>query len=113
MTQPTLIVFPTNPDHLDAAKKLFRSLIGAEPYVDSMYYVGWRTDGREVGLDPYGPSSGPIAYWDTEDIAAKVAELTAAGWSVTSDARDVGGGLLVAQLTDGDGNIVGLRQGTP
>jgi hypothetical protein len=44
-------------------------------------------------------------------IVTKVAELKSAGWQTTSDAKDVGGGLLVAQLSDGNGNTVGLRQG--
>jgi predicted enzyme related to lactoylglutathione lyase len=106
---PQLIVYPTK--DLEKAKALFTSLLGAEPYADTPYYVGFRTDEREVGLDPHGTCSGPIAYWDTDDIAGATAELTAAGWEVTSYPRDVGGGILVAQLTDGDGNTVGLRQG--
>lgn len=110
MAEPQLIVYPTK--DVEKAKQLFTSLLGIEPYVDSPYYVGYRTDAREIGIDPNGPSTGPIVYWDTEDIAAKVAELTAAGWQVTSDAKDVGGGLLVAQLSDGNGNTIGLRQET-
>jgi predicted enzyme related to lactoylglutathione lyase len=110
MAETQLIVYPTK--DVEKAKKLFTSLLGTEPYVDSAYYVGYRTDRREIGLDPNSSSSGPIAYWDTEDIAAKVAELTGVGWQVTSDAKDVGGGLLVAQLSDGNGSTIGLRQST-
>lgn len=106
---PQLIVYPAK--DLEASKQLFTSLLGSEPYADSPYYVGFRTADREVGLDPNAASDGPIAYWDTDDIAGKVAALTAAGWQVVSDPKDVGGGLLVAQLTDGGGNTVGLRQG--
>jgi predicted enzyme related to lactoylglutathione lyase len=103
-----LIVFPTN--DLEKAKALFVSLLGAEPYADTPYYVGFRSDEREIGLDPNGSSNGPIVYWDTDDIAAKVGELTAAGWEVTSEPRNVGGGVLVAQLADGNGSTLGLRQ---
>ena len=103
-----LIVYPVN--DLGKAKEQFTQLLGAGPYVDEPYYVGYRTEGREIGLDPRGSSNGPIAYWETEDIAAKIDELRSAGWHVTSDAKDVGGGLLVAQLTDSNGNTVGLRQ---
>lgn len=108
MAKEQLIVYPTK--DLEKAKKLFSSLLGMKPYVDRPFYVGYRTEGREIGLDPHGSSSGPIAYWGTEDIAAKVAELTTAGWQVTSDPKDVGAGLLVAQLRDGDGSTIGLRQ---
>jgi predicted enzyme related to lactoylglutathione lyase len=104
-----LIVYPAK--DLEATKQLFTALLGCEPYADSPYYVGYRTPGREVGLDPNAAVEGPIAYWDTDDIAGKVAALTDAGWQVVSEPRDVGGGLLVAQLADGSGTTVGLRQG--
>jgi predicted enzyme related to lactoylglutathione lyase len=103
-----LVVYPVK--DLEQAKELFTQLLGADPYVDGPYYVGYRSEGREIGLDPHGSSNGPIAYWDTEDIAAKVDELRSAGWQVSSDAKDVGGGLLVAQLSDSNGNTIGLRQ---
>ncbi len=108
MAMDQIIVYPTK--NLERSKKLFTSLLGAEPYADSPYYVGFRADGREVGLDPHGSSNGPIAYWATDDINGKIAELTAAGWEVTSEPKDVAQGLLVAQLGDGNGSTIGLRQ---
>jgi predicted enzyme related to lactoylglutathione lyase len=108
MAKEQVIVYPTKA--VEKAKKLFTALLGTGPYADSPYYVGFRTEGRETGLDSRGSSSGPIAYWETDDIAAGVAELTGAGWQVTSDAKDVGGGMLVAQLSDGNGSTIGLRQ---
>ena len=60
MTKPQLIVYPTR--DTEQAKRLFTLLLGAQPYIDTPYYVGYRTDGREVGLDPNGPRGGPIAY---------------------------------------------------
>jgi hypothetical protein len=103
-----LVVYPVK--DLEKAKEEFARLLGAGPYVDELYYVGYRIEGWEIGLDPHGSSNGPIAYWETEDIAARVDELRSVGWQVTSDAKDVGGGLLVAQLTDSNGNTIGLRQ---
>jgi predicted enzyme related to lactoylglutathione lyase len=44
------------------------------------------------------------------DIEAKLAEVTAAGASVNEPAHDVGGGRLVASITDPDGNVLGLLQ---
>jgi predicted enzyme related to lactoylglutathione lyase len=107
-TKPQLIVYPAK--DLATTKQLFTALLGTEPYVDQPYYVGYRTDSREIGLDPHSSSSGPIAYWDTDDIDGQVAELTGAGWRVTSEPRDVGRGLMVAQLSDANGSTVGLRQ---
>jgi predicted enzyme related to lactoylglutathione lyase len=96
-----------------AAKKLFGSFLGVEPYVDGAYYVGYRVGELEVGLDPNGQAQGfmaPISYIDTEDIQRSLKALVEAGAEVVQDAIDVGGGLLVARLKDADGNFLGLRQ---
>jgi predicted enzyme related to lactoylglutathione lyase len=104
---PKLIVYPVS--DIENATKLFTSLLGVEPYVAAAYYVGYKTDGPEIGLDPHGKSSGPIVYWDADDITGKLGELTAAGWESKAEPRDVGGGLLVATVTDAKGNVIGLR----
>jgi hypothetical protein len=44
------------------------------------------------------------------DIEAKLAEVTTAGATVKEPAREVGGGRLVATVTDPDGNAIGLLQ---
>ncbi|MCA1735260.1 MAG: VOC family protein [Actinobacteria bacterium] len=108
MAMPQIVVYPVK--DLEKAKKLFTQLLGADPYTDASYYVGYRVEDREIGLDPDGSSNGPIVYWRTDDIAARVEGLRSAGWEVTRDANDVGGGLMVAQLADSDGNTIGLRQ---
>jgi predicted enzyme related to lactoylglutathione lyase len=54
--------------------------------------------------------TSPVAYWHVPDIEAKLAEVTAAGAAVTEPVRDVGGGRLVAAVTDPDGNVLGLLQ---
>ena len=51
-----------------------------------------------------------MAYWHVSDIKAKLAEVTAAGATVKEPASDVGGGRLVATVTDPDGNVFGLIQ---
>jgi predicted enzyme related to lactoylglutathione lyase len=103
-----LVVFPA-PD-LAAAKGLYTALLGSDPYVDGPYYVGFRVDDVEIGLDPHGPAGGPIVYWDTDDIAASLTELKAQGASEKGAVKDVGGGLLVATVADAAGNVFGLRQ---
>lgn len=104
-----LVVYPVR--DLAGAKSLFSGLLGTQPYVDSPYYVGYRIDGPEIGLTPHAPgSTGPISYFDVSDITAAIAMLTGHGAEVSQEPRDVGGGLLVALLTDGDGNPIGLRQ---
>jgi predicted enzyme related to lactoylglutathione lyase len=51
-----------------------------------------------------------VAYWHVPDIEAKLAEVTAAGATVKEPAHDVGGGRLVATVSDPDGNVLGLLQ---
>ena len=54
--------------------------------------------------------TSPMAYWHVPDIEAKLAEETCAGATVKESAHDVGGGRLVATVTDLDGNVLGLIQ---
>ena len=105
------VIFPVK--DLAGAKAVFGALLGAEPVVDQPYYVQFSAGGLDVGLDPNGHAqgmTGPICYWDVEDISARVHELVAAGAQEVRPARDVGGGMLVAVLSDADGNPIGLRQ---
>jgi len=85
----------------------------AQPQADASYYVGFEAAGQHVGLVPGGGPQGmtsPVAYWHVPDIEAKLAEVTAAGATVKEPVRDVGGGRLVATVTDPDGNVLGLLQ---
>lgn len=95
---------------LEKAKKFYSKFLGVEPYADSPYYVGFKTGELEVGLDPNSKSPGPIGYIDVKDIAIYLRELVDSGAEILQDIRDVGQGLLIAQVKDADGNILGLRQ---
>ena len=98
---------------LDAAKAVYTALLGISPQTDAPYYVGYESEGQHIGLVPGGGPQGmtsPVAYWHVADIEAKLAEVTAAGAVVKEPARDVGGGRLVATVTDPDGNVLGLLQ---
>jgi predicted enzyme related to lactoylglutathione lyase len=91
----TLLVYPVN----DAEKaKTFYSK-----------YVGYKLGNLEIGLDP-NAEIGPIGYTDVADIQASLAEMTAVGAELVQEVRDVGNGLLIAQVRDAGGNVVGLRQ---
>jgi predicted enzyme related to lactoylglutathione lyase len=95
-----------------AAKEVYAALLGVAPSAESDFYVGFDTAGQHIGLvpgDAQGMSS-PVAYWHVPDIEAKLAAVTAAGATVKDPARDVGGGRLVATVTDLDGNVLGLLQ---
>ena len=96
---------------LAAARAVYAALLGVQPQTDEPYYVGFEAAGQQIGLVPGGgPHTSPVAYWHVPDIEAKLAEVTAAGATVKEPAHDVGGGRLVATVTDPDGNVLGLLQ---
>jgi predicted enzyme related to lactoylglutathione lyase len=98
---------------LAKAKAVYAALLGVAPSADSDYYVGFEAEGQHIGLVPSGGPQGmtsPVAYWHVTNIEAKLAEVTAAGAIVQEPAHDVGGGRLVATVTDPDGNVLGLLQ---
>jgi predicted enzyme related to lactoylglutathione lyase len=98
---------------LTRAKPVYAALLGVPPQADSSYYVGFDADDQHIGLVPDGGPqalSSPVAYWHVPDIEAKLAEVTAAGATVKERPHDVGGGRLVATVTDPDGNVLGLIQ---
>ena len=98
---------------LTTAKSVYAALLGVPPQTDESYYVGFEMAGQHIGLVPAGGPRGmtsTVAYWHVPDIEAKLAEMTAAGATVKEPAHDVGGGRLVATVTDPDGNVLGLLQ---
>ncbi len=95
---------------LEAAKAVYTALLGVAPMADAPYYVGYEAEGQQIGLVPNSGMTSPVAYWHVADIEAKLAEVTAAGAKVKEPPRDVGGGRLVATVTDPDGNVLGLLQ---
>lgn len=98
---------------LAKAKETYIALLGVQPTTDTPYYVGFEAEGQQIGLVPGGGPQGlttPVAYWHVPDIEAKLAEVTAAGATLHQATHDVGGGRLVATVTDPDGNVLGLLQ---
>jgi predicted enzyme related to lactoylglutathione lyase len=105
------VLYPVS--DLATAREVYAALLSVQPQTDSDYYVGFEAEGQQVGLVPDGGPRGttsPVAYWHVPDIEAKLAEVTAAGATVKEPAHDVGGGRLVATVTDPDGNVLGLLQ---
>lgn len=101
-----LLVYPAKDLH--AGKAFFNTFLGVRPYVDGAYYVGYKVNGLEIGLDPHGQAV--IAYIEVQDIKKSLQTLLDAGASTHQDIKDVGGGMLIAQVKDANGNILGLRQ---
>jgi len=100
-----LIVYPA--EDLKKTKSVWRKFLGVEPYVDGPYYVGYKLDNLEVGLDPNGQAV--ICYIDVTDIKDSLQTLVDVGAVIQQDVKAVGGGMVIAQIKDANGNILGLR----
>jgi predicted enzyme related to lactoylglutathione lyase len=103
------VLYPVS--DVEKAKVVYTALLGIAPQADSSYYVGFDVAGQHIGLLPGGGPQGltsPVAYWHVDDIEGKLAELTAAGATIEQAPNEVGGGRVVASVTDTDGNVLGL-----
>lgn len=92
---------------------MFGAILGTAPLMDESYDVQFDAGGQEIGLDPHGASkglTGPVPYWHVSDIHATVKQLLAVGAQERQAMHDVGGGRLIASVTDADGNVIGLIQ---
>ena len=107
MSYPSLIVIPVS--NMQKALATYRALLGIEPYAAETYYAGFKVGDQEIGLDPSGGGGGPLPYWDVDDLDAAIESLVATGATITKQPAEVGGGLTIAVLADGDGNPIGLR----
>ena len=100
----------TVPD-LDAAKAITGALLGVEPHTDQPYYVGFNVGGTEIGLTPsQDGGQKTIAHNRVADMGAALDEVQHAGATLVDAARDVGGGTLVATVSDPGGTLFGLIQ---
>jgi predicted enzyme related to lactoylglutathione lyase len=96
------------------AKDWYSKVFGVQPYFDEpAYYVGYNVGGYELGLVPEPKASAKrdaagVAYWGVEDIHAAYKRLLDLGATSVSDVQDVGGGILVAEVRDPFGNVLGI-----
>jgi predicted enzyme related to lactoylglutathione lyase len=105
-------IYPVAPDQLDAAKRWYTQAAGVEPCFDQPFYVGFAVGGFELGLLPGATPStdGAQPLWGVADIQAAYAALIALGATALEPPKDVGDGILVADLRDPFGNRLGLIQ---
>lgn len=96
------------------AKEWYGKVFGVQPYFDEpAYYVGYNIGGYELGLVPEPKAatkrdSAGVAYWGVEDIHDAYKRLLDLGATSISDVQDVGGGILVAEVRDPFGNVLGV-----
>jgi predicted enzyme related to lactoylglutathione lyase len=99
-------------DDLQKAKEWYSSILGIEPYFDEPFYVGFSVGGYELGLDPdmEGVSKGnnAVAYWGVKDAVAEYQRVLELGAIKHSEPQEVGGGIIVAAVTDPFDNVFGI-----
>jgi predicted enzyme related to lactoylglutathione lyase len=98
---------------LGQAKEWYAQVTGCAPYFDEPFYVGFNVSGYELGLDPEAVAAvskggGVSAYWGVEDACAAYGRLLEFGAKPHAGVQDVGGGILVATVSDPWGNIFGV-----
>lgn len=98
---------------LAAAKEWYSAAFGEPPYFDEPFYVGFNIAGYELGLMPddmpaADKTENVLSYWGVEDINGEVARLKQLGATMDNDPMNVGGDIVVAELKDPWGNVLGL-----
>lgn len=104
------VVYPA-PD-LAKMKAWYAEVLGAQPYFDEPFYVGFSVGGFELGLVPDATPGreGTQVFWGVDDIGSAVSRLTSLGAVLHSAVQDVGEGIKVATVLDPAGNILGVIQ---
>ena len=99
-------------DNINKAKEWYSQVLGFKPYFDEPFYVGFNVNGYELALHPADTKvtkgGSTFAYWGVKDCKAAHQRLLALGAKPNTDVQDVGGGILVATVTDPWGNIFGV-----
>lgn len=99
-------------DDLQKAKQWYSKVLGIKPYFDEPFYVGFNVGGFELGLDPdmkgIAKGNNAVAYWGVKDAKAAYQRVQELGAKKNADPQDVGGGIIVATVTDPFGNVLGI-----
>jgi len=99
-------------DDLQKAKEWYSNVLGFKPYFDEPFYVGFNVGGFELGLDPdmksISKGNNVVAYWGVKDAKASYQRIQELGAKKHSDPQEVGGGIIVATVTDPYGNVFGI-----
>lgn len=100
-------------EDLTKAKEWYSKAFAKDPYFDEPFYVGFNIGGYELGLQPVEGEgniigNSVITYWGVEDIEKAIQDMLDLGATINDEPLDVGGGVVVASVTDPWNNIIGL-----
>lgn len=102
-----------NVSDLAKAKLWYTEAFQTKPYFDEVFYVGFNIAGYELGLHPEEKefkvkTTNVITYWGVEDIEKEFQRFIRLGANVHQPPQNVGGDIVVAEVTDPWNNIIGL-----
>jgi len=109
-------------DDLEAARKWYAELLGAEPYFErpgngqpAAYYEFRIGDYQaELGLidrryaPPSGAPGGAIVHWHVDDVEAVLERLLSMGAKSYTPLTEFGPGFVAASVIDPFGNVLGI-----
>src|SRR4051794_2206191 len=99
-------------EDLEKSKAWYERLLGAKPYFDTPYYVGFNVGGYELGLHPGGKDmwegADSLTYWGVDDVDTALARLVEMGASEHTAIQDVGEGIRLGTVRDPFGVVVGI-----
>ena len=101
------IIYPS--DNLEIDKKWWTEVLGADPYFDQPFYVGFNVGGYELGLDPSGDmADGPRTYFGVDDVHAAVDHFIANNCTIYEPVTETGDDIIVATVKKSNGQLLGL-----
>ena len=102
------VIYPA--PNLAAAKAWYANVLGAAPYFDEPFYVGFSVGGFELGLLPDATPgmNGPQPLWGVAAIEPAYSRLLELGALALEPVTEVGGGIKVAAVQDPFGNRLGI-----
>lgn len=101
------LIYPA--PNIETAKRWWINVLGKEPYFDDGGYVGFDLAGYELGLNSWSTElKGPITYMGVDDVEAAVVDLQAKGAELLLGPRDVGSGIVLADLLSPQGEVFGV-----
>jgi predicted enzyme related to lactoylglutathione lyase len=102
------VIYPAG--DLAAAKAWYSQVLGAAPYFDEPFYVGFSVGGFELGLLPDGTpgTSGAQPLWGVASAEVAFARLLELGAISLEPVTEVGQGIKVAAVRDPFGNRLGI-----
>lgn len=99
--------------NLAEAKEWYSKAFGVSPYFDEDFYVGFNIAGYELGLVPdetpaQKKSANIESLWGVQNVKKEHKRFIGLGATEHEAPKNVGGEIVVSNLKDPWGNLIGL-----